>query len=95
MKNKKNIKEIPDKLDDFIQSMDINQLKQFENKSSYLFSNGLPQMLEEEEKSYLEIDSYIQSLQIDELKKIENNSELLKKLNLTSIKHKAKITGFG
>ncbi len=93
MKHKKNNMENPDSFDDHIQSMDINQLKQFEKESKYLFSNDLPQVLEEEELSYLEIDNYIQSLQLKELKEIEKNSDLLKKMNQSSLKHKSKITG--
>jgi len=86
-------KEFTVEFDNFIQSMDIKQLKQFEKESKYLFSNELPQILEEDEQTYLEIDNYIQSLQISELKEIENNSEFIKKLSQTSVKHKSKITG--
>ncbi len=93
MKNKKNNIENPDEFDDFIQSLDLTQLKKFEKESKYLFSNELPLVLEEEEQSYLEIDNYIQSLQLKELNEIENNSELIKKLNQSSTMHKSKITG--
>lgn len=92
MQNKSINTENIDQSDGYIQSLDINQLRQLEKKSTFLFSNQ-PSDFSEEEHFYLEIDDYIQSLQLSELKEIENNSQLLNKINQSSIRHKSKITG--
>lgn len=90
--NNLNIESI-EEFDDYIQSLDTNQLKQIEKDSIFLFSN---QQLDDnlvDEQDYLEIDNYIQSLQISELREIEKNSEILNKIFKSTIKHKSKITG--
>lgn len=89
--NKINIENI-DESDDYIQSLDINQLRQLEKSSTFLFSNE-PSDFPEVEQSYLEIDDYIQSLQLSELKEIESNSQMINKISQSTIKHKSKITG--
>lgn len=82
-----------DEFDDYIQSLDISQLRQLENTSKFLFSADLSSNIDTDEQLYLEIDDYIQSLQLSELREIEKNSQLLKTINRTAIKHKSKITG--
>jgi len=90
--NNLNIETI-EEFDDYIQSLDINQLKQIEKDSFFLFSNEQFDNNLLEEQDYLEIDNYIRSLQISELREIEKNSEILNKINKSTIKHKSKITG--
>ena len=92
MQNNINIETI-DEFDDYIQSLDINQLRELENTSQFLFTNDSTPDFDNEQQLYLEIDTYIQSLQLSELREIENNSQLLKKINRTTVKHKSKITG--
>lgn len=82
-----------DEYDDYIQSLNINQLRNLENSGKFLFSCDLSTNIDTDENLYLEIDQYIQSLQLVELKEIESNSKLLKNINQTVIKHKSKITG--
>ncbi len=79
--------------DDYIQSLDINQLKQIETDSIFLFSNEQFENNFVDHQDYLEIDNYIQSLEISELREMEKNSEILNDINKSSIKHKSKITG--
>jgi hypothetical protein len=81
-----------DESDDFIQSLDINQLRQLEKNSTFLFSNQ-PSDFPEDDQFYLEIDDYIQSMQLSELKEIEGNGQLFDKINQSTIKQKSKITG--
>jgi hypothetical protein len=92
MQNNKINAENIDESDDYIQSLDINQLRQLEKNSTFLFSNE-PLNVPADDQFYLEIDDYIQSLQLSELKEIENNSQLLKNISQSTIKHKSKITG--
>jgi len=75
-----NIDELED-FDDYVQSLDINQLREFEKKSSFLFTNEFLNPNLDEDEFYFEIDNYIQSLQLAELKEIENNSKLINKIN--------------
>jgi len=90
--NKSNIETI-DEFDDYIQSLDISQLREIENSSKFIFSTELSLNIDNDEQRYLEIDDYIQSLQLSELREIESNSKLLKSINQTTVKHKSKITG--
>ncbi len=82
-----------DEFDDYIQSLNINQLQQTEKESMFLFSNEQSENNSAELSDYSDIDDYIQSLQISELREIEKNSELLKKISKSTMKHKSKITG--
>ncbi len=82
-----------DEFDDYIQSLNINQLQQTEKESMFLFSNEQSENNSAELSDYSDIDDYIQSLQICELREIEKNSELLKKISKSTMKHKSKITG--
>ncbi len=82
-----------DDFDDYIQSLNINELQQIEKDSLLLFSNNIIENNDIDQQDYSEIDNYIQSLQISELREIENNCELMNKINKSAIKHKAKITG--
>lgn len=89
--NKINLENI-DESDDYIQSLDINQLRQLEKNSNFLFYND-PSDILEDDQFYLEIDNYIQSMQLSELKEIESNSQMINKISQSTIKHKSKITG--
>jgi hypothetical protein len=89
--NEINIENIDDS-DDYIQSLDIDQLRQLEKNSTFLFTNELS-ICPEDDQFYSEIDDYIQSLQLSELKEIESNSQMINKISQSTIKHKSKITG--
>ncbi len=93
MSNKKTNIELINENDDYIQSLNITQLRELENKSKFVFSTELSSIIDNDEQAYLSVDEYIQSLQLSELREIENNSKLLKSINHTTIKHKSKITG--
>ncbi len=93
MQNKNVNIETIDEYDDYIQSLDISQLRELENSSKLLFTNNLATAVDNDEQFYLEMDYYIQSLQLSELREIETNSQLLSKINKTKIKHKSKLTG--
>lgn len=89
--NKISIENI-DESDDYIQSLDIDQLRQLEKNSTFLFTNE-PSLFPEDDQFYSEIDDYIQSLQLSELKEIESNSQMINKISQSTIKHKSRITG--
>jgi len=81
--------------DDYIQSADIDQLREIENRSNFLFQNNisLHNYSNYEDLKYSNIDEYIKNLQLSELKEIETNSHLLEKINEDDLHHKIKITG--
>jgi len=89
----KNIDMIEEK-DSLIQNMLIKDLRNLNNKSTFLFKNdseGLNSSFDNFDLS--SIDEYIQNLQLDELKKIINNSIFLNNIYDESLQHKVKITG--
>ena len=63
-----------DEFDDYIQSLDINQLRGIENSSKFLFTTTASSQSDKEDDFYLEIDHYIQSLQLSELREIEKRA---------------------
>ncbi len=94
MQNKtENFESSIDGFDDYIQSLSINQLKEFEKSGNKLTNKTVVDKEENNENFDIEIDIYIQTLQLSEIREIEKNSQLLKNIDKQAIKHKSKITG--
>ncbi len=85
--------ETTDEWDDYIQSLNICQLKEMEEKSNFLFLTNPTSNFDVDEDFFADFDNYIQQLQLSELREIEKNALLLKEINQNTIKHKAKLTG--
>ncbi len=87
--------QITEEQDDYIQSLDIARLHELERNSRVLFQNGMSLQADRnsEDLKYDSTDAYIQNLQLKELKELETDSHLLKKINETDLRHKARLTG--
>ena len=91
MLNKKNKK--LDEFDDYIQSLDIDQLRELEKNSKFTIADEMSRSNEVGEPNVMEVDGYIQTLHLSELREIENNCQLLKGIDETTVEQKSKITG--
>jgi len=92
---KNNIQMVEDQ-DNFIQSLDIERLREIENQSKCLFQND--NLLQEncyydDDLRYSNIDEYIQNMQLAELRILEKNSQLLEQINEIDLQHKVNLTG--
>ncbi|ETR73841.1 MAG: hypothetical protein OMM_06705 [Candidatus Magnetoglobus multicellularis str. Araruama] len=77
---KNNIQMVEDQ-DNFIQSLDIERLREIENQSKCLFQNDnlLQENCYDDDLRYSNIDEYIQNMQLAELRTLEKIVNCLSK----------------